>query len=138
MLLCFWLIIIVFLLYVSAAAELKNTCKKLIDAMINAVNQDGSQPAQMFLELPDRKVCPYSLRLCDLHVEINILMTNVRFYSQQLPEYYQVIKKPIAISSMKRKLSRYTSVDQLEEDLQLMVDNAIEVISSLNFVSFYL
>ena len=44
----------------------------------------------------------------------------------QLPEYYQDVRKPIALDIIKRKAKRkhYTSVDAVLKDIDLMFDNA--------------
>ncbi|KAF7683648.1 SWI/SNF chromatin-remodeling complex subunit snf22 [Astathelohania contejeani] len=41
------------------------------------------------------------------------------------PDYYQVIKNPISISCIKKKLDSYTSLGELLDDLFLMFDNAM-------------
>lgn len=45
---------------------------------------------------------------------------------EDLPDYYAVVHKPIALDTMRRKLQqhRYRSVDQLAEDVNLMYLNA--------------
>jgi len=76
---------------------MKTYCKQLIDAMAKTTDQYGRLVAELFLELPVKK---------------------------DLPSYYQLIKKPIALSSMRRKIKSYTSFDLLEADVKLMVMNA--------------
>ena len=46
---------------------------------------------------------------------------------QLFPEYYQAIKHPIALDTLKRKSKRkkYTSLDEFLKDLDLMFDNAM-------------
>ena len=47
---------------------------------------------------------------------------------QGLPIYYDVIKHPIALDTISKKLDagKYISIDSLEQDLNLMLKNAME------------
>lgn len=47
---------------------------------------------------------------------------------QGLPIYYDVIKQPIALDTISKKLDagKYISIDSLEQDLNLMLKNAMD------------
>ncbi|XP_061428677.1 LOW QUALITY PROTEIN: protein polybromo-1 [Lethenteron reissneri] len=73
--------------------------QRLLDSVQNARGAQGQLLADPFLRLPSRK---------------------------EYPEYYVLIKQPIALLHIRSKLraGEYTSVDQLESDLTLMFENA--------------
>ncbi|GAM85380.1 hypothetical protein ANO11243_033870 [Dothideomycetidae sp. 11243] len=72
---------------------------KVVEAMKNAKDKTGRNIADLFHDLPRKK---------------------------EVPDYYDVIKLPIAISTVERKLrnNEYTSLIQVESDFKRMVANA--------------
>ncbi|CAN0103364.1 unnamed protein product [Lampetra fluviatilis] len=76
-----------------------NGSVRLLDSVQNARGAQGQLLADPFLRLPSRK---------------------------EYPEYYVLIKQPIALLHIRSKLraGEYTSADQLESDLTLMFENA--------------
>lgn len=74
-------------------------CRLLIDRLLAYRTEDDRQLAQVFIRLPGQK---------------------------QLPLYYQIIKEPIDFQRIKRKIDtcRYSSLEQLDADMKLLVENA--------------
>lgn len=71
-----------------------------LDLIKASEDEDGRTRADLFLELPDRK---------------------------EYSDYYQIIKKPIAIDKIEKKLSKnkYIGLEDLKSDLLLMASNAM-------------
>lgn len=72
---------------------------KLINLVINYKDQDSRILSEVFLKLPPRK---------------------------ELPDYYEVIKKPVDFIKIKHRIKdhRYQSIDDLEADVMLLCRNA--------------
>jgi SWI/SNF-related matrix-associated actin-dependent regulator of chromatin subfamily A protein 2/4 len=73
--------------------------KKLLSFVINYVDSDDRVLSEAFLELPSRK---------------------------ELPDYYEVIRKPVDIKKIKSRISshRYRCLDDLQEDFMQLCRNA--------------
>ncbi|CAG2107217.1 unnamed protein product [Medioppia subpectinata] len=73
--------------------------KKLLSFVINYVDSDDRVLSEAFLELPSRK---------------------------ELPDYYEVIRKPVDIKKIKSRISnhRYRGLDDLQEDFMQLCRNA--------------
>lgn len=52
---------------------------------------------------------------------------------ENMPEYYEVIKEPMSFSMIKKRLERnlYLSIDDMEKDIMLIVNNAKKYNNSL-------
>jgi hypothetical protein len=77
----------------------------VLSKLHGAVNKDGRQIAALFLELPKRS---------------------------ELPDYYNVIARPINAHAIEEKLDRleYPSVLEFASDVHLMIDNAVRYYST--------
>ncbi|KAG5440202.1 hypothetical protein PCANB_001771 [Pneumocystis canis] len=79
---------------------LKDIFQKCYDAVISSVNSETNHSrAEMFLELPNKRV---------------------------YPDYYMLIKNPIALNKIKKRLdsSYYNSLDEFKADFHQMFENA--------------
>lgn len=74
-------------------------CKAVLGKLHGAVNKDGRQIAELFMELPKRS---------------------------EMPDYYKVIARPISAQAIEERLDRfdYPSVSEFAADVHLMIDNA--------------
>eukprot|EP01118_Nematostelium_gracile_P006168 TRINITY_DN1982_c0_g1_i1.p1 TRINITY_DN1982_c0_g1~~TRINITY_DN1982_c0_g1_i1.p1 ORF type:complete len:295 (-),score=65.69 TRINITY_DN1982_c0_g1_i1:29-913(-) len=45
--------------------------------------------------------------------------------AEDVPDYYDYVKIPMAFSTIKKKLENYTSMDEFQEDIRQMVENAL-------------
>jgi len=72
--------------------------KKLMEVVINYQDSDGRELSEAFMKLPSRK---------------------------ELPDYYEVIKKPVDIMRIKQRIRdhRYRNLDELESDFMLLCKN---------------
>lgn len=79
--------------------KLLATMKKLLSFVINYVDSDDRVLSEAFMELPSRK---------------------------ELPDYYDVIRKPVDIKKIKSRISnhRYRGLDDLQEDFMQLCRNA--------------
>ncbi|CAF0758335.1 unnamed protein product [Rotaria sordida] len=79
--------------------KITSQCRLLLDHLLAYHTDDNRQLAQVFIRLPGQK---------------------------QLPLYYQIIKEPIDFQRIKRKIDtyRYSSLEQLDADIKLLVENA--------------
>lgn len=79
--------------------KLVKLMKKIMDVVIRYEDSDGRILSEPFMVLPSRRA---------------------------LPDYYEVIRKPLDIRKIKQRIknSRYRAVDDLERDFMLMCKNA--------------
>jgi SWI/SNF-related matrix-associated actin-dependent regulator of chromatin subfamily A protein 2/4 len=79
--------------------KITSQCRLLIDHLLAYRTDDDRQLAQIFIRLPGQK---------------------------QLPLYYQIIEEPIDFQRIRRKIDtyRYSSLEQLDSDMKLLVENA--------------
>ena len=79
--------------------KLMTKMKKLMNFVINYQDSDDRVLSDAFMELPPRK---------------------------ELPDYYEVIRKPVDIKKIKSRISshRYRSIDDLQEDFMQLCRNA--------------
>lgn len=79
--------------------KLTKQMKKLLDIVINYKDSDGRVLSSAFLQLPPRR---------------------------ELPDYYEVIKKPVDMRKIKQKIKhhRYRSLDDLENEFMILCKNA--------------
>lgn len=80
-------------------SKVKKLMKKIISAVINYTDPDGEQLSEPFLELPSRV---------------------------DFPDYYKIIKKPLAINKLVQKIneSKYCDLNDLEKDFMQLCKNA--------------
>lgn len=81
-------------------SSVQNDCRKLFQTIKELEDpEDGHLCSDLFLQPPSRR---------------------------QYPDYYELIKNPIALNNMKTKIDKdqYSSVDQFKADVELMVSNA--------------
>merc|ERR1712241_884769 len=78
--------------------KLMKKMKKLIDAVMQYEDQDGRILSEPFYKLPSRK---------------------------ELPDYYEIIRKPVDISKIQQRIDddKYDDMDALEKDFMLMCKN---------------
>lgn len=83
----------------SVSAPLKRKLKKILEAVMKYTDAEGRMLSQPFMKLPTRK---------------------------ELPDYYEVIKKPIDINKILQRLQadKYMDFDDLERDFMLLCKNA--------------
>lgn len=90
-----------------------NDCYK---AVLNA-EHEGRRRCELFKELPDKKVSNTA-----------ILPSSTMAYiaSQLYPDYYEIIKQPIAMSTIRKRITSnyYKSAVDFREDWRLMFNNA--------------
>lgn len=81
--------------------KLAKKMKFLLDCVLNYTDNDGRVLSDPFVQLPTRR---------------------------ELPDYYEIIKKPIDIKKIQSKLkdNKYVNLDQLSDDVELMFKNAQE------------
>ena len=81
--------------------KLQKKIKFLLDCLQNYTDNEGRVLSEPFVQLPTRR---------------------------ELPDYYEIIKRPIDIKKIHAKIkdNKYTSLDQLSEDVELMFKNAQE------------
>jgi SWI/SNF-related matrix-associated actin-dependent regulator of chromatin subfamily A protein 2/4 len=81
--------------------KLNKIMRTLVDMLLNFADRTGRVLSEPFLQLPTRR---------------------------ELPDYYEIIKKPIDLKKIQQKLkdSKYTSVEQLQADVELMCKNTQE------------
>lgn len=79
--------------------DLRSKLEDLLSTISHTLDQNGRQLADTFDQLPLR---------------------------EDFPDYYALIKKPIALANMRAKIaaSQYRSLRELEQDLRLMCSNA--------------
>lgn len=79
--------------------KIASQCRLLLDHLLAYRTDDDRQLAQIFIRLPSQK---------------------------QLPLYYRIIKEPIDFQRIRRKIDtyRYTSLDEFDFDMKLLVKNA--------------
>ncbi|PAV74647.1 hypothetical protein WR25_25647 [Diploscapter pachys] len=79
--------------------ELMKALKSLYDTMVGYKTSDGREVAEPFVQLPSKR---------------------------ELPDYYEVITKPMDFNRIQKKLQneRYFSVEEMGEDIHLMFENA--------------
>merc|ERR1712045_943871 len=82
----------------KANKKLIKKMKKLIDAVVGYEDSDGRIPSEPFYKLPSRK---------------------------ELPDYYEVIRKPVDIAKIQKRIDEeyYEDMDALERDFALMCKN---------------
>ncbi|XP_022650528.1 probable global transcription activator SNF2L2 [Varroa jacobsoni] len=78
---------------------LKRQMKTILNMVINYADADGRVLSESFMQLPSRR---------------------------DLPDYYEIIKKPIDLNKMLKRIKdeHYKSLDDLEEDFMLLCTNA--------------
>ncbi|XP_034945785.1 ATP-dependent helicase brm isoform X3 [Chelonus insularis] len=84
----------------SVDMKLKRAMKKLLMVVVNYTDStDGRLLSEPFMKLPSRR---------------------------ELPDYYDVIKKPLTINKLLRKVDegKYSSIDELEKDFMQLCKNA--------------
>lgn len=84
----------------SGNPKLKRNMKKIMNVVVNYTeNSDGRTLSEPFMDLPSRR---------------------------EFPDYYEVIKKPLAINKLLQKIddSKYTDLDELEKDFMQLCKNA--------------
>ncbi|KAM7249227.1 hypothetical protein ACFE04_019454 [Oxalis oulophora] len=83
----------------AAEAKLKRQLKKIMDIVIKYADSDARILSEPFMKLPSRR---------------------------KLPDYYEVIKRPIDIKKILTKIdeNRYSSLDDLQSDFNLLCKNA--------------
>lgn len=79
--------------------ELAEKINEMLDVILEYKNEDGELIADVFQTLPTRK---------------------------ELPDYYQVISKPMDFDRINKKIEtgRYTVMEELNDDMNLLVNNA--------------
>ncbi|KAL1915839.1 uncharacterized protein VTP21DRAFT_6227 [Calcarisporiella thermophila] len=84
----------------AKAADLQNDCKTLLKEVKSTKDKEGRNLSLIFQQLPSRK---------------------------DYPDYYEIIKRPIALSTIKTKMQNqeYSSLDEVKADFDLMFDNAM-------------
>ncbi|KAI1567426.1 Transcription factor chromatin remodeling, contains bromodomain protein [Pyrenophora tritici-repentis] len=89
---------------------------KFLDSLKQAKDKTGRPIAVHFLTLPDkvRSTCPPCIPSTD------------HFVQNEVPEYYEYTKLPIAIDTIETKLNNgeYSSLAQVESDCKRLVNNA--------------
>merc|ERR1711983_216039 len=82
----------------KANKKLVKKMKKLIDAVVGYEDSDGRILSEPFYKLPSRK---------------------------ELPDYYEVIRKPVDIAKIQKRIEEehYEDMDALEKDFALMCKN---------------
>merc|ERR1712045_969147 len=82
----------------KANKKLIKKMKKLIDAVVGYEDSDGRILSEPFYKLPSRK---------------------------ELPDYYEVIRKPVDIAKIQKRIDddKYEDMDALEKDFMLMCKN---------------
>ncbi|TPX46625.1 hypothetical protein SeMB42_g02959 [Synchytrium endobioticum] len=83
----------------SVNEDIKDRCRQIVDRVKSYTDKDGRVVSELFQEMVDR---------------------------DELPVYYDIIKKPIALSVIEQKIdeNRYSSLDDFKADLDLMWKNA--------------
>ena len=79
--------------------KLKRCMKKIMSLVVNYTESDGRALSEPFMELPSRR---------------------------EFPDYYEIIKKPLAINKLIQKIDegKYTETDELEKDFMQLCKNA--------------
>ncbi|XP_050474454.1 ATP-dependent helicase brm-like [Bombus huntii] len=79
--------------------KIKRTLKKLLMAVINYADSTGRILSEPFMKLPSKR---------------------------ELPDYYEIIKKPLTINKLLQKIEdgKYTDFDELEKDFMQLCKNA--------------
>merc|ERR1711983_565380 len=82
----------------KANKKLKKKMKKLVDVVVGYEDSDGRILSEPFYKLPSRK---------------------------ELPDYYEVIRKPVDIAKIQQRIDddKYEDMDALEKDFMLMCKN---------------
>ncbi|XP_043588909.1 ATP-dependent helicase brm isoform X2 [Bombus pyrosoma] len=83
----------------SIDPKIKRTLKKLLMAVINYADSTGRILSEPFMKLPSKR---------------------------ELPDYYEIIKKPLTINKLLQKIEegKYTDFDELEKDFMQLCKNA--------------
>ncbi|XP_071859810.1 ATP-dependent helicase brm-like [Bombus fervidus] len=83
----------------SIDPKIKRTLKKLLMAVINYADNTGRILSEPFMKLPSKR---------------------------ELPDYYEIIKKPLTINKLLQKIEdgKYTDFDELEKDFMQLCKNA--------------
>jgi ATP-dependent helicase STH1/SNF2 len=92
-----------------------NECYK---AVVACEDETGRKRCELFKDLPDRRVRVFTLLL------LSRILTSLR--TQDYADYYQVIKTPIALAQLRKRMSTnyYKTVVAFRDDWKLMFENA--------------
>ncbi|KAG5518947.1 hypothetical protein PMAC_002478 [Pneumocystis sp. 'macacae'] len=99
--------------------EMLEDGRKLIKAVLEAKDETGRLISENFIRLPSKVI----------YTSVNDIptITDYTLFLQKLyPDYYELIKKPIALDMIKEKLKKgdYVSIDDIREDFLQMCNNA--------------
>lgn len=97
---------------------MKKALNECFKAVVNCEDNDGRKRCELFREIPDRRV-----RTLTIHPGVGLPSLT---HAQEYPDYYQLIQKPIALSTLRKRINAgtYKTVTEFQDDFRLMFNNA--------------